>query len=196
MRAVVLLIEKEPDAVIKLCDMEFRVWLSGGGITRLELPGVGQYMETCRNLPAAVRIDIRKETAAPAERIVESAAVFLEDFLTGKPPRETPPADLESASHFTGDVLRAVEEIPWGETRSYAWVASYLEKPAAARAVGSAVARNPVPLLVPCHRVVRSDGGTGGWSGAPGWKEVLLQLEAGLGRPAGRQNREDALWRS
>lgn len=179
------MIENEPDVVIEIHEMEFDLWLSGAGITRLELPDVGQYMERCRSLPAAVRIDIKKESTAPAGRILESAAVFLEDLMSGKAPREAPPADLEGVGRFARDALRVVALIPWGETRSYSWVASCLEKPAAARAVGNAVARNPVPLLVPCHRVVRSDGGTGGWSGPTGWKEVLLQLEARDGRPVG-----------
>lgn len=179
-----------PDAVIEFREMEFSIWLSGSGVSRLQLPDVAGYMQTCRSLPPAVRIDIKKKkTAEAAGRILESAVAFLEDVMRGKPPREVPPVDLTSTGRFTRDVLGVVALIPWGETRSYCWVASCLEKPGAARAVGNAVARNPVPLLVPCHRVVRSNGETGGWSGPPGWKEVLLRLEEGLrpGGPTGRR---------
>lgn len=78
-------------------------------------------------------------------------------------------------------VQQHLATIPYGQTRTYGELAAELEKPGAARAVGSACARNPLPLLQPCHRVVRSDGTPGEFSGTPRAKQYLLALEAGEG---------------
>jgi methylated-DNA-[protein]-cysteine S-methyltransferase len=89
--------------------------------------------------------------------------------------------DLRSCTPFQRQVLRIVQTIPPGQTWSYADVARAAGKPGAARAVGQVMARNPVPLFVPCHRVVASGGGLGGFS-APGGlntKRELLELERG-----------------
>lgn len=81
---------------------------------------------------------------------------------------------------FQQAVWRALLEIPRGETRSYAWVARRVGRPGAARAVGQAVGANPLPLLVPCHRVVASDGGLGGFGGGLEMKGALLRWEGAL----------------
>ncbi len=85
--------------------------------------------------------------------------------------------DLTSVSAFARAVLRAALLIPPGEVRSYGWVAREIGTPAATRAVGSALGRNPVPILVPCHRVVRSDGRIGDYAFGSAMKRNLLQLE-------------------
>ncbi len=74
------------------------------------------------------------------------------------------PVDLKSVSSFQESVLRLATRIPRGEVRPYGWLAKELGKPGAVRAVGSALARNPIPLMIPCHRVVRSDGHMGNYS--------------------------------
>ena len=86
--------------------------------------------------------------------------------------------DLAGATHFQREVWRAARLIPYGETRSYAWVAGRIGKPGAARAVGQALGRNPLPVIVPCHRVLASGGGLGGFSGGLDMKRYLLHLEA------------------
>ncbi len=78
---------------------------------------------------------------------------------------------------FQRQVWQALAEIPHGETRSYAWVAQRIGRPRALRAVGQAVGSNPLGLLVPCHRVVASDGSLGGFGGDLEMKEDLLRLE-------------------
>jgi len=84
---------------------------------------------------------------------------------------------LLGASSFQEDVLAATRRIPVGETRPYGWVAHESQHPGAMRAVGTALARNPVPLIIPCHRVVRSDGSLGEYAfGAP-VKAALLDAE-------------------
>jgi len=78
---------------------------------------------------------------------------------------------------FTGAVLAAVARIPFGETRSYGEIAAAVGSPKAARAVGQAVGSNPLPLLIPCHRVLAAQGRIGGFGGGISWKRFLLELE-------------------
>jgi methylated-DNA-[protein]-cysteine S-methyltransferase len=86
--------------------------------------------------------------------------------------------DLQLSKGFRRDVLAHLPHIPYGATESYAQVAAAAGRPRAVRAVGSACATNPVPIVVPCHRVVRSDGSAGGYAGGPDAKQILLTLEA------------------
>jgi methylated-DNA-[protein]-cysteine S-methyltransferase len=85
--------------------------------------------------------------------------------------------DFVDCSDFDQKVRDCVRRIPYGETRSYSWVARKLGKPGSARAVGSALRRNCLPILIPCHRVILAGGGIGGFSGGLVWKKRLLQLE-------------------
>lgn len=88
------------------------------------------------------------------------------------------PVDLRSVTSFQEEVLMKTAQIPKGEVRPYGWVAREVERPKAVRAVGSAVARNPLPLIIPCHRVVRTDGHIGNYSlGGPHNKVDLLEHE-------------------
>jgi len=87
--------------------------------------------------------------------------------------------DLSGATTFHRAVWDATLSIPYGETRTYAWVAQQIGKPRALRAVGKALARNPFPIIVPCHRVVASNGNLGGFRGGLELKKRLLELEAG-----------------
>jgi O-6-methylguanine DNA methyltransferase len=95
--------------------------------------------------------------------------------------RGTPAAslalDLRDLSDFERDVLTATRRIPAGQTRPYGWIAREAGRPRAVRAVGSVLARNPVPLLVPCHRAVRADGRLGEYIFGPAPKEQLLRAE-------------------
>ncbi len=86
--------------------------------------------------------------------------------------------DLSGATLFQHDVWQATRLIPYGESRSYAWVADQINKPKATRAVGQALGKNPLPVIIPCHRVIASDGKLGGFSGGLEMKRRLLQLEA------------------
>jgi O-6-methylguanine DNA methyltransferase len=88
--------------------------------------------------------------------------------------------DLSLASAFQRKVWEATRLIPYGETRSYRWVAEQIEKPRAARAVGQALGRNPLPIIIPCHRVLASDGQPGGYSGGIEVKKRLLYLEGSV----------------
>jgi len=88
--------------------------------------------------------------------------------------------DLSRATRFQHKVWEITRLIPYGETRSYAWVAEQIKKPKAARAVGQALGKNPLPIIVPCHRVIASGGKLGGFSSGLEMKRYLLSLEASV----------------
>ncbi|KUP95187.1 methylated-DNA--[protein]-cysteine S-methyltransferase [Thermobifida cellulosilytica] len=85
--------------------------------------------------------------------------------------------DLRELTPFQAEVLRAARSIPRGEVRPYSWIARRVNRPGAVRAVGTALATNPVPLLIPCHRVVRSDGSPGRYIFGSDLKQHLLRSE-------------------
>ena len=88
------------------------------------------------------------------------------------------PVDLRTLTEFERAVLRKTMEIPRGEVRPYAWVAREIGRPRAVRAVGSALAHNPIPFVIPCHRVVRADGRIGEYgAGGPQAKREVLAVE-------------------
>src|SRR6478736_607401 len=101
----------------------------------------------------------------------------LDDYFAGRRHGFDVPLDLRLARGFRLTVLRHLSEIPYGSTESYGEVATASGSPRAVRAVGSACATNPLPIVVPCHRVVRSDGTLGGYLGGLPTKERLLALE-------------------
>jgi methylated-DNA-[protein]-cysteine S-methyltransferase len=86
--------------------------------------------------------------------------------------------DLSGATLFQQDVWRAAQLIPRSQTRSYAWLAGRVGRAGAARAVGQALGRNPLPVVVPCHRVLAADGGLGGFREGLDMKRHLLEIEA------------------
>jgi methylated-DNA-[protein]-cysteine S-methyltransferase len=90
------------------------------------------------------------------------------------------PTDLDGLTPFHRRVLLAARQIPYGETRSYGWLAHRVGRSRAARAVGQAMAGNPVPLIIPCHRVVGADGRLVGFGGGLDLKRRLLALESSL----------------
>jgi methylated-DNA-[protein]-cysteine S-methyltransferase len=112
-------------------------------------------------------------------RLVEQAARELLRYLEGQQKRFTVKLDLRGSSSFSRKVWRVTRKIPYGQVRPYRWIADKLGDPNAARAVGGAMARNPVPIFIPCHRVVGSHGGLGGFGGGIGMKKWLLNLESG-----------------
>ena len=104
----------------------------------------------------------------------------VRESLRGRPVSFDGRLDLAGATDFTRRVLEVVRRIPFGTLRSYKWVAREAGSPRAARAVGQVLARNPLPLVVPCHRVVESDGALGGYScGGTDVKRRLIEIENG-----------------
>ncbi|MCD6384604.1 methylated-DNA--[protein]-cysteine S-methyltransferase [Candidatus Sumerlaeota bacterium] len=98
-------------------------------------------------------------------------------YLKGNVRRFTVPLALEGYSAFLRKVWSATMTIPYGEVRTYKWLAEMTSNPKAVRAVGQAMRLNPIPLIIPCHRVVRQDGSPGGYAMGVEWKIKLLELE-------------------
>lgn len=109
---------------------------------------------------------------------IEAVAEMLRAILKGRKIRISLKAlALEDCLPFQQDVLRATARIPRGRVTTYRGLAESLGREKAARAVGNALATNPFPLIIPCHRVIRSDGRIGGFAGGAGMKRKLLELE-------------------
>lgn len=101
---------------------------------------------------------------------------ILDKYFSGEYVSLDYPLDL-SGTDFQLKVWGVVKEIPYGQVRSYKWVASRVGNPKAARAVGRAISRNPVVLVIPCHRVIKNDGSLGKYGNIDWLKEKLLKLE-------------------
>jgi methylated-DNA-[protein]-cysteine S-methyltransferase len=108
---------------------------------------------------------------------LEAVERQLLEYLMGDRKTFDLPVDLEGTSAFDRRVLRAASELGFGEVVPYGELARRIGRPRAARAVGGALGRNPVPVVVPCHRIVRSDGGLGGYGSGIEYKERLLRIE-------------------
>jgi methylated-DNA-[protein]-cysteine S-methyltransferase len=120
-------------------------------------------------------------------RVLESPARLdeerreLEDYFEGKRDHFDLPVDWKlTPAGFRNRALHAVARIPYGETRTYGQIARQAGNERAFRAAGTACGRNPIPLIVPCHRVVQSGGGIGNYGGGPEMKRALLDLEGVL----------------
>lgn len=90
------------------------------------------------------------------------------------------PVDLSDSTDFERRVYKATRQIPFGKVATYGQIAKAIGKPNAQRAVGQALGKNPVALVIPCHRVIASDGGLGGFTGGLHWKRKLLRYEGVL----------------
>jgi len=99
-------------------------------------------------------------------------------YFNGEPVTFPDTLDLTGATPFQRAVWEAARRIPRGETRSYSWVAEQAGRPLAVRAAGGALGKNPLPVIVPCHRVIAMNGSLGGFSGGLAMKRRLLDLEA------------------
>jgi len=115
--------------------------------------------------------------------VLQHARRELEEYAAGTRERFEVPFELEG-THFQCEVWRALFEIPFGQVRTYGEVARALGRPGAARAVGAAAGRNPLPVIIPCHRLVGSGGSLTGFSAGIDVKRKLLELE-GAALPRG-----------
>ncbi len=113
---------------------------------------------------------------APAR--LDAARRELEEYFAGRRDRFDLRLDWSLTRGFHRAVLDATARIPYGRTETYRSVAAAAGSPGAVRAAGTALGRNPIPIIVPCHRVLRTDGGMGGYRGGLARKDALLRLEA------------------
>ncbi|MBL0390709.1 methylated-DNA--[protein]-cysteine S-methyltransferase [Ramlibacter monticola] len=117
----------------------------------------------------------------PQHPVLREAIAQLAAWFAGGRSRFELPLDLQAGTPFQQDVWKALLAIPRGGTTSYAELARRVGRPSAARAVGAAVGRNPLSVVVPCHRVVGSGGGLTGYAGGLERKTALLRLEGAIG---------------
>ncbi len=152
---------------------EFVAHYSTRGLCGLEFPA---------RAPRHRRRVTTAHVSARVRRWHAATARALKLVLAGRPPKTLPPLDLSGGTDFQRRVWGALRRIGWGRTRSYGQVARVIGRPKAARAVGTACGANPIPVFVPCHRVLAADNRLGGFSGGLDWKRALLRRE-GIMRP-------------
>lgn len=146
------------------------------GVARIVLPQASRARAE-RELRAA---DGEPLQEASAQALLAQAQTQLMEFVAGKREALDLPPDLSAGTPFQRKVWRAALRIPYGRVRSYKWIAGKVGGTSYARAVGLALGANPVPILVPCHRVVAQDGSLGGFSCGLPAKRRLLTLEGTL----------------
>jgi methylated-DNA-[protein]-cysteine S-methyltransferase len=146
-----------------------------GVLARLDIRKVDEYA-------IAKSVKALYPGAVPSDRPFKRLRLLLDRYLKGEPVDFDVDVDLGGQTDFTRAVLGITRSIPYGETRSYRWIAGRLGWPQSARAVGQAVKRNPIPIVIPCHRVIREDGSIGGFSLEGVSKQYLLGLEGALGK--------------
>ncbi|MCW4049666.1 MAG: methylated-DNA--[protein]-cysteine S-methyltransferase [Candidatus Bathyarchaeota archaeon] len=116
---------------------------------------------------------------------LDGLSLWLDDYFVGKTRLYKKPFDLRGTS-FQKKVWMEIYKIPYGELTSYGLIAEVIKKPKASRAVGNAVGQNPVAIVIPCHRVVWSNGGIGGFGGGLERKRFLLNVESVLPSAEGK----------
>ncbi len=148
--------------------------VSETGVTAIDL---GAARRTRKKHRATVRPG--KEDRRTAGLLADAQAQ-LEEYFSGKRRAFSIPVDLSAGTAFQRKVWRAITRIPFGRVRSYRWVAARVGGKQYARAVGMALGANPVPIVIPCHRVIAQDGSLGGFSCGLPIKRRLLKLEGTL----------------
>ena len=146
---------------------------SDRGLRRVYLP-----QRTADQLKRTIRKDA--PGATEDRRLLPRLATDLQRYFAGRPVNFSVKLDWADRSEFDADVYHACRRIPYGRTRSYKQLAEQVGRPGAARAVGNAMKTNDCPIVVPCHRVLKTDGSLGGFNAPDGinTKRRLLQMEA------------------
>jgi O-6-methylguanine DNA methyltransferase len=164
-------------------DGEFTARYSQKGLAEMDFPASTRRRrgnESQISLPdKSVSDSSRRLLQAPNQihdwhRATETA---LKNILAGRAANNLPPLDLSGGTEFQQAVWRELRKISPGKTRSYGEIAQAIGKPKAVRAVGGACGANPIPVLVPCHRVLAAHGKIGGFGGGLDWKRRLLARE-------------------
>jgi methylated-DNA-[protein]-cysteine S-methyltransferase len=119
----------------------------------------------------------RIEPAEYPHATLRDCLTQIEEYFDGRRRKFSLALDLSHGTDFYRDVWHLVQAIPYGRTRSYSTIAETLGKPHASRAVGQANGRNPIPIIIPCHRVIGKDGGLTGYAYGLEMKEALLAIE-------------------
>ena len=167
--------------------MEYSVFRTALGWMAVSRTDVGISLIVLPRLSRSVcTAAVREKTGLPASELREATPDSrgtlperLLRYMAGERVAFSDEVDTRSWTAFRTRVWEATRRIPYGETRSYSWVAAAIGQPLAYRAVGQALHRNPVPVIVPCHRVIGTDSSLTGFAGGLELKERLLSLERG-----------------
>jgi methylated-DNA-[protein]-cysteine S-methyltransferase len=135
------------------------------------------YLENTSVNDALRRVESRGIMASEHQSFVQPVVEQLSEYFAHKRTQFFLPIDLYGVSPFTRSVLEATNHVPCGTVVTYGQIAEGIGQPGASRAVGNALGRNPVPIVVPCHRVIKSDGSMGWYTGGPHLKQQLLDIE-------------------
>ncbi len=152
---------------IATADGTFHAHYSEAGLASLSFPAKKTARVSSANAKTSVQI----------LRWHRATAEALKKILAGRAAKNLPPLDWTGKTDFQKSVWREMLKIPAGKTKSYGEVAAALGKPKAVRAVGGACGANPIPVLVPCHRILAANKKIGGFSGGWEWKRSLLERE-------------------
>jgi O-6-methylguanine DNA methyltransferase len=160
-------------------DGKFIARYSERGLAGLNFPSREALVASTRLAEVGRRRKHRENGHIPTKilRWHRTTTTALKNVLAGREPKKIPPLDLSGGTTFQQNVWRALQKISRGKTRSYGEIARRIGKPKAVRAVGGACGANPIPIFIPCHRVLAADKKPGGFSGGLNWKLKLLALE-------------------
>jgi len=150
-------------------DGQFTARYSGKGLAEMDFPKIGSVRRADRTL--------RRSVPTIVSRWHRATETALEEILSGRAAKNLPPLDLSGGTEFQQVVWRRLRKISLGQTKSYGEIAQAIGKPRAVRAVGGACGANPIPVLVPCHRVLAARRKIGGFGGGLDWKRKLLARE-------------------
>jgi O-6-methylguanine DNA methyltransferase len=148
----------------------FTAWFTNEGLARLDFP---------ETRPQPSNESAQKSFSPELRRWLQLTEAALGRALHGKAPASLPPLDMSGGTEFQRRVWAALRQIPFGKTSTYAQVATTIGRSQSVRAVGNACGANPIPVLVPCHRVVAKRG-LGGFSSGLDWKRRLLSREGAV----------------
>lgn len=135
-------------------------------------------LSRCNEQPTLILSD-KLDDNKPNQRLAKQVIGELDEYFAGVRQEFSIPLDLSHGTAFQQMVWQALLTIPYGQTISYAELARRIHRPTAFRACANANGKNPISLIIPCHRVIASDGGLGGYTGGIGIKQTLLNLEVG-----------------
>ena len=155
------------EIAIPTSDGNFVAHYSENGLAGLNFPSERKSRVLSTNPKTSVQVLRWHRTTAEA----------LKQMLAGRAVKHLPPLDWSGTTDFQQSVWREMLKIPVGKTRSYGEIAERIKNPKAVRAVGGACGANPIPVLVPCHRILAANQKIGGFSGGLEWKRNLLKRE-------------------
>jgi O-6-methylguanine DNA methyltransferase len=153
---------------VKTAEGEFSARYSEKGLVEVDFPMVGR---------APSRAAIKQVVPAQIRGWHRMTETALKNVLAGRAAGKLPPLDWSDKTEFQKSVWRELQKISLGKTKSYGEIAEAIGRPKAVRAVGGACGANPIPMVVPCHRVLAANKKLGGFSGGLEWKRNLLAIE-------------------